>query len=291
MSVSQPKILCTLSGGEFRSTSLAAILIEALRGRVTGELVIGASGGTSRVFLRDGQPCGVQIFFGFKPLGQFLLELGWIDIRALERSLLAVADGRKQGEALVSLGFLTPEQLASGLALLHRGHLRTLSGLSEGSYAFHAKDELPSWTDEIRIGAHRAILDALLTAGGRKTSRQILQGVPPEQRLRLRKGWITFARYFDLDPQEQVFVARLQEPQRLYDLLSDPEIGESRAAAVIAIFLLMGVALPHREAPSPASVAAPPSEESRLRSRFEEERRKEEADESVESAPLDRSVR
>src|SRR5690606_23673225 len=138
------RALCDLKSGELSASPLAAILIEALRIRVSGELRIEATGGISRVYFRNGQPCGAEIFFRFKPLGQFLLEQGWIDIRALERSLVAVADGRKQGEALVALGFLSEEQLKSGLALHHLGHLHSLARRTEGTYTLTHRRELPS---------------------------------------------------------------------------------------------------------------------------------------------------
>jgi len=257
--VSEP--LCNLSAGELRSASLASILIEALRTRATGEVVIGASGGTSRLYLREGHPRGVQIFFGFKPLGQFLLELGWIDIQALERSLLAVADGRKQGEALVSLGFLTAGQLADGLGLLHRAHLKTLAEVSDGTWSFESHSELPAWTDEIHIGAYRAIVDALGSGGGRATARRILEEVRSGQKVRLRAGWETFTAHFELDEGESAFVRSLVEPRSLSEMLAGAAIDEARACALAAALLLMGVVIAKDEAPAPERPAGPAARE------------------------------
>jgi len=247
-----PEPLCNLSAGELRSASLASILIEALRTRATGEVVITASGGTSRLFLREGHPRGVQIFFGFKPLGQFLLELGWIDIQALERSLLAVADGRKQGEALVDLGFLTPEQVTTGLGLLHRAHMRTLADVSEGTWSFERRDDLPAWTDEIRIGAHRAIVDALACGGGRAIARRLLEEVRTGQKVRLRTDWEMYAAHFELDEDERGFVRTLIEPRSIAEILVGASIGEARACALTAALLLMGVAIAVDEPPAPS---------------------------------------
>jgi len=244
--------LCNLAAGELSSASLAAILIEALRTRATGEVVIETSGGTSRLYLREGHPRGVQVFFGFKPLGQFLLELGWIDIQALERSLLAVADGRKQGEALVSLGFLTAEQLATGLGLLHRAHLKTLAEVAEGTWTFEARDALPTWTDEVHIGAYRAIVDALGSGGGRGTARGILEEVRPGQKVRLRPAWETFTSHFELDEGEGAFVRSLLTPRTLPEMLAGATIDEARACALAAALLLMGVLIAQDE---PAAAA------------------------------------
>lgn len=235
------KALCDLSGGELGASPLAAILIETLRIRVSGELLIEAKGGISRVYVRNGQPCGAEVFFGFKPLGQFLLEHGWIDIQALERSLMAVADGRKQGEALVSLGCLTQEQLEQGLALHHLGLLRNLAQLSEGFYRFNPTVDLPPWTREIRISAHRAIVDSLAAPSAAPTCRRILRAVPPSSRLLLRRGWERYVGYFRLDESEAHFLSRLTEPKLLSEILSLRGLDPSRASALTAALYLMGV--------------------------------------------------
>lgn len=247
------KALCDLTSGELSTSPLAAILIEALRLRVTGELHIEAKGGISRLYLRNGQPCGAEIFFGFKPLGQFLLEQGWIDIRALERSLVAVADGRKQGEALVALGFLSEEQLQSGLALHHLGHLHSLGALTEGSYRFHSKDDLPSWTQGIRISAHRAILDTLALSPGMPITRRILRAGSRHKLLRLRPGWERYAGYFQLDEAEGLFVGKLSEPRPLSEILALSGLELPQVYALSAALFLMGVLAPVEERERPAT--------------------------------------
>lgn len=236
--------LCDLSGGEIRTAPLAAILVEALRRRVTGELRIEANGGTSRVYFRGGHPCGAQIFFGFKPLGQFLLELGWIDIEALERSLAAVVDGRKQGEALVELGYLTAEQLHHGLTLHHQRHLRTLAEVSEGTYSFQHQQSLPQWTDELHLSAHRAILDAFAAPPGKSLGRRLLRRVPPGLGLRLRTGWERWAGHFQLDGAERNWLAALERPKSIDVAVIEGDLPEERALALLATLHLMGILVP-----------------------------------------------
>lgn len=256
--------LCDLSGGEIRAAPLAAILIEALRLRASGELRLDVDGGTSRVYFRGGQPCGAQVFFGFKPLGQFLLELGWIDIEALDRSLAAVVNGQKQGEALVELGYLTREQLHNGLALHHQRHIRNLSTLAEGTYSFRATTELPPWTDALRLSAHRAILDGLAAPPGRAVGQRVLKRVPAGLGLRLRSGWDRFTGHFQLDPAEQVFVAGLDRPTAVDTALRSGHVSEERALALLAALKLMAILVPAPlggeapwATPGPAVVATP----------------------------------
>lgn len=236
--------LCVLSGGEIRTAPLGALLVEALRSRATGELRVDARGGTSRVYFRNGQPCGAQIFFGFKPLGQFLLEQGWIDIEALNRSLAAVVDGKRQGEALVELGYLSREQLLQGLALHHQTHIRTLASLTEGVYTFSQRTELPRWTDELHLSAHRAILDALGQPPGTVLCEKILARVPAGLGIRLRRGWEKFESHFRFEPAERVFVSGLETPISVEQALAGDELPAARALAVLATLFHTGILIP-----------------------------------------------
>lgn len=238
------KELCDLAGGDLATSPLATILIEALRIRCSGELLIEAKGGISRVYFRKGQPCGAEIFFGFKPLGQFLLERGLIDIRALERSLVAVADGRKQGEALVALGVLTQDRLATALAEHHLSHVRSLALLSEGMYRFTAKEQLPSWTQEIRISAHRAVVDALALPTGAAVARRILRGAGQHASLVLRPGWERYAGYFHLDEAEALFLGKLVQPRSLPEILALPGLELPHVYALTGALYLMGMLAP-----------------------------------------------
>ncbi|WP_373044287.1 DnaJ domain-containing protein [Vulgatibacter sp.] len=236
--------LCDLSGGELRSAPLAAILVEALRLRATGELRVDANGGTSRVYLRGGQPCGAQVFFGFKPLGQFLLEQGWIDMEALERSLAAVVDGRKQGEALVELGFLSREKLHLGLALHHQRHIRNLAAVAEGIYSFQPLAELPAWTDELKLSAHRAIVDALSAPPALAVCQKILRRIPGGLGVRLRSGWDRYTGHFQLDAAELAFLAGLERPCAIDAAVAAGHVPEERALALLAALQLMGILVP-----------------------------------------------
>lgn len=250
--------LCALDGGSLAEAPLAAVLIEALRARATGELRLEARGGASKIYLRGGQPCGAQVFFAFKSLGQFLLEQGWIDMEALDRSLAKVAEGQKQGQALLELGVLDEARLKLGLALHHQAHIRNLASTTEGTYAFSAQPRLPDWTEEIRISAHRCIFDALAEAPGRAIARRILGRIAPDQGLKLRDGWEKFAAHFQLDAAETELAALLAVSRRPEALVSSGRAAAERAEPLCAAFLLMGLGQPAPLDPSPIpSLTAP----------------------------------
>ena len=81
------------------------MLLEARERRASGVLEMAHGGGTSRLWFHDGAPVGAQVFVGFRPLGHMLLQAGLIDIDALSRSLVRMAETRRpHGEILVEMG-------------------------------------------------------------------------------------------------------------------------------------------------------------------------------------------
>ncbi len=139
----------TAAGGSLSPATLVRVLGRFYRERATGVLVVEHDGGLSRAFFRNGFPAGANVFANFKPLGRFLLDIGWIDFETLNRSLEEVAKTKRpQGEVLVELGALTREKLALGLRRQLLANLTELLRLEAGSWRFDA-DGLPPWTEDL----------------------------------------------------------------------------------------------------------------------------------------------
>jgi hypothetical protein len=148
--------------GDLARTPLAAILLEALNQRADGVLAVEHGGGTSRLWFRAGQPCGAQVFTGFRPLGHMLLQAGRIDVDALSRSLSAMAStGRPQGELLVELGAVSREDVDAALEEQQSGYFGLIAALDAGAYTFDASQAVPEWTRGSRLSPLRTIVDAL----------------------------------------------------------------------------------------------------------------------------------
>ena len=77
--------------GDLGHTPLAALLLEVLNLRADGLLEVEHGGGSSRLWIRSGQPAGAQVATGLRPLGLVLLQAGKIDVDALSRSLSELA--------------------------------------------------------------------------------------------------------------------------------------------------------------------------------------------------------
>src|SRR5512138_1207336 len=146
--------------GELARTPLAAVLLEALNARTTGVLEVAHGGGTSRLWFRDGRPVGAQVFAGFRPLGMMLLQAGRIDIDALSRSLASMAETRRpQGEILVEMGAVTPEDVERALAEQQAGYFRAIANLDSGAFVFEPSATVPQWTRGSRLSPVRTIVD------------------------------------------------------------------------------------------------------------------------------------
>jgi curved DNA-binding protein CbpA len=242
--------------GDLSRTPLAALLLEAFNLRATGVLSVEHGGGTSRLYLRGGAPVGAQVFTGFRPLGIMLMNAGLIDIDALSQSLQKMAEtGRPQGEILVEMGAVTPADVERALAEQQAGYFRLLAALQAGPFRFDPSAELPAWTGKTLLSPLRTIVDALERpqAGGLVAAALH----PAAGGVALGPAYAAAEEDFRWTDAERALVARLERPNRLEDVLAPAGVAPERAQAIVAALLLLGVAAPTSERPTPSGEAGP----------------------------------
>jgi tetratricopeptide (TPR) repeat protein len=243
--------------GDLSRTPLAALLLEAFNLRASGVLSVQHDGGTSRLYLRAGAPVGAQVFTGFRPLGMLLLQEGLIDIEALSRSLQQMAEtGRPQGEILVGMGVVSRADVDRALQEQQAGYFRLIAALDAGAYSFDAASALPEWTRTTLLSPLRTIVDALERP---QASGLVSSALHPAAQggIRLGAGYAVAAPEFRWTEEERALVARLGRPTRLDEFLAPSPVPAERAQAILAALLLLGLAAPAIERPTPASEAGP----------------------------------
>lgn len=239
--------------GDLSRTPLAAILLEALNLRADGVLAVEHGGGTSRLWLRAGQPVGAQVFTGFRPLGHMLLQAGKIDVDALSRSLAEMAStGRPQGELLVELGAVSRAEVDQALADQQAGYFALIAALDAGGYAFDRSQAVPEWTRGCKLSPLRTIVDALERPQAGALVMSALQPVA-QGGARLASGYPEAAGSFRWTAPERGLVERLERPVSLEAFFAPQEgVAPERARAVLASLLLLGLAVPAAERASPS---------------------------------------
>lgn len=239
--------------GDLSRSPLAAVLLEARARRASGVLEIAHGGGTSRLWFHQGAPVGAQVFVGFRPLGHMLLQAGIIDIDALSRSLVRMAETRRQhGEILIEMGAATRDQVERALEEQQTGYAAQLAALPAGPFAFEASASAPEWT---RAGllSPLAVLAAALAA----PSAADLLGVALRP-VEAGAAKLAVASVGDepelargLAAPERRLVARLAAPLSLEAYLGAAEVPPERALALLAALLLLDVAVPASEGERP----------------------------------------
>ncbi|HEU4385322.1 MAG TPA: DnaJ domain-containing protein [Anaeromyxobacteraceae bacterium] len=228
--------------GDLARTPLAALLLAALNEKATGVLTVEHPKGTARLYLRTGMPAGAQVFLGFKPLGQYLLQRGLIDIVALNESLVRMSQGGgPQGRILVEMGAIDQPTLEGVLAEQQAGYVTLIAQLDAGAYRFDSGGALPEWTQAVRISPLKVIVDALeqpqaaQLAGAALAHAGETVALTPEYRQVADKfGWTE---------AERALLESLQAPVAPTTFLAGREgVLRQRARAALAALLLLGLA-------------------------------------------------
>ena len=244
--------------GDLGHTPLAALLLEVLNLRADGLLEVEHGGGSSRLWLRSGQPAGAQVATGLRPLGLVLLQAGKIDVDALSRSLSELATTRRpQGELLVEMGAVTREDVEAALSEQQTSYIASIAALGAGRFTFDASRPVPEWTRGIRISPLRTIIDALERPQASGLVLSALRAVALGG-VRLASGYAEVAPGFGWTTEEQRLVGRLAHPISLeFYLGARRDMTPERARAVLAGLLLLGLAVPSDESPRATGDTSP----------------------------------
>ena len=230
--------------GDLSETPLAAVLLEALNVRATGVLEVAHGGGTSRLWFREGRPVGAQVFVGFRPLGQLLLQSGLIDVDALSQSLQRMAETRRpQGELLVEMGCVSREDVDRVLAEQQAGYFGLIAALDAGAFAFEGSAPVPDWTRGSQLSPLRTIVDALEQPQAAALVVSALQPIATGG-VRLAPGYADESDGFSWTPVERTLVARLGRAISLEAFFAPSDVAPERARAILAALLLLGLAAP-----------------------------------------------
>jgi hypothetical protein len=125
--------------GSLAETPLWELLLALFRSKKSGKLCIGGQDRTQSIlFLKDGEPVGVELAEFFVPLGQLLLELGLIDSNIfIEAQKLIVLDQRLAGQIYQSAANLSIEEMKRVFDIqAHRKMIRFCQ-LREDDFSFH----------------------------------------------------------------------------------------------------------------------------------------------------------
>ncbi|MFW5878873.1 MAG: DUF4388 domain-containing protein, partial [Myxococcota bacterium] len=231
--------------GEIGPSTLPRVLAWLGATGASGCLVVEHEPSVSRVFFREGRPCGAIVMLGFKPLGLLLLEHGVIGLDELEASLIEVStSGRPQGAILVEWGHIDTEQLAYWLWVQQRDRLHRLLAVEEGSFHFDEEEELPPWTTDITLSAHQEILAFLSSESGAAQAQALLEdfaGVPAVL------SSFDPAPVFDLNDMEKELIGRLACAPSIEEVVKESTLEPARSRGLLAALYCFHYLTPFRE--------------------------------------------
>jgi curved DNA-binding protein CbpA len=238
MGDSDPHVL----GRDLTESPLASVLITALKQKVTGELEVKHSEGEDLVYFQAGIVLGTQVKRAFKPLGRMLLELGWISLSALEKSLEMMAQGHKQGEALVEIGAIDQDQLEEGLRLSQIRNIVEMARLTEGQLEFTADKPPEPWVCGVPPNALRTLRVVLTVEQSVPVSDSIIERLGGENiQVRIPVHLKNVLEHFDLDDDEVAAAEMLIEPKTLTAFWEVSKLAPPRAKALVAELAVTGV--------------------------------------------------
>jgi len=133
--------------GNIKDSSIPKILVYLNRNRKTGTLKVMTPAFTKKVYLHKGDAVFASSTDEDDRLGETLTKVGKITMEQYDTSVeILKKTGKRQGEILVELGYLTPQEIIWGVKYQIRDIIYSLFELQDAEYEFN-EAEIPS--DEI----------------------------------------------------------------------------------------------------------------------------------------------
>jgi len=127
-----------------KNFSIPKILVYLNRKRKTGILTVKTSAFTKKVYLDKGDAIFASSTDEDDRLGETLIKMGKITIEQYDRSVKLLKEtGKRQGEILVELGYLTPQEIIWSVKYQVKDIIYSLFQLTDAEYEFR-EGEIPS---------------------------------------------------------------------------------------------------------------------------------------------------
>jgi len=124
--------------------SIPKILVYLNRKRKTGILTVKTSAFTKKVYLDKGDAIFASSTDEDDRLGETLIKMGKISIEQYDRSVKLLKEtGKRQGEILVELGYMTPQEIIWSVKYQVKDIIYSLFQLTDAEYEFR-EGEIPS---------------------------------------------------------------------------------------------------------------------------------------------------
>lgn len=123
--------------GELSEYPVAKIFVELNKKRETGILSVSTPRFTKKVYFQNGDAIFAGSSLEDDRLGEMLLKWGKINLEQYHKSVeLLKKTGKRQGQILVELGYLTPKELYHSVKTQVKEIIYSLFGLDHGEYEF-----------------------------------------------------------------------------------------------------------------------------------------------------------
>jgi hypothetical protein len=127
--------------GSIKDFSIPKILVYLNRKRETGTLTVRTPTFTKKVYLHKGDAVFASSTDEDDRLGETLTKVGKITMEQYDRSVeFLKKTGKRQGEILVELGYLTPQEIIWGVKYQIRDIIYSLFELEEAEYEFNEEE-------------------------------------------------------------------------------------------------------------------------------------------------------
>ncbi len=152
--------------GSLENTTLPELLKSVCSSRETGELTFSFLETVKSVFILEGRIIFASSNNPDDRLGEVLLKSGEITVEQYLKSAELIGPGRKQGQILCDLGYLTPEDIVGGVKFQVQEIINSLFLWTKGNYSLELKEISTADLIALNMSTEDIIVDGIKKISG-----------------------------------------------------------------------------------------------------------------------------
>jgi hypothetical protein len=225
--------------GNLSEIRLPTLLLSLYKERETGRLYIVDGSITKTLFVKEGQVVYATSTNPDDRLGECLLRRGTITIQQYLDSAYQIHFGRRQGEILVDMGALGPEDLVESLSQQLYDIIFSMFEMQTGTYTL----ELESFSTLEFVTLSMDIPVIILRGMERLTSWAPMFAVVGEPSIRVRgvREMPSFLAGLDLDPDQEHVLELCRSGMAISSVLDASYLSQFQTYRLIWIFMTLGL--------------------------------------------------
>jgi len=226
--------------GNIKDIGFPKLLVYLNRNRKTGILTVKTPFFTKKLFLHKGDAVFASSTDEDDRLGETFMKMGKITLEQYDKSVeLLKKTGKRQGDILVELGFLTPQDIIWGVKYQVKDIIYSLFHLRDAEYEFIEKEIPSDGFITLKMSMGNLIYEGVKRIDNWTRIRSEMPDT--DSVFRLSADPLSLFQGIELSPQDRKVLSLIDGRKKIREVIEDAGLGSFEALKILYVLWSIGI--------------------------------------------------